>query len=114
MDSTELPQDSGSAAPTCSASDTPETDRASYEATPRTVGKWIVPLAKAKKLERERDKLGALLRARALEERSNQAASVCVVSVNMHAYAANRLESVLLALGLSISSLNATAQPPTP
>lgn len=34
---------------------TPEADAAAYEATTRTVGKWIVPLAKARKLERERD-----------------------------------------------------------
>ena len=34
---------------------TPETDAAAYEATPRTVGKWIVPLAKARKMERKCD-----------------------------------------------------------
>ena len=36
-------------------SDTPETNKAAYEATTRTVGKWIVPIAKAQKIERERD-----------------------------------------------------------
>jgi hypothetical protein len=39
----------------CSTS-TPEMDAAAYEATTRTVGKWIVPLAKARQLERELDK----------------------------------------------------------
>ena len=34
---------------------TPETDAAAYEATPRTVGKWIIPLSKARKMERKRD-----------------------------------------------------------
>ena len=36
-------------------SDTPETDKAAYEATTRTVGKCIVPLAKAQQLECERN-----------------------------------------------------------
>ena len=35
----------------CYASLTPETDKAAYEATTRTVGKWIVPLAKARGIE---------------------------------------------------------------
>ena len=37
------------------ATPTPETDAAAYEATTRTVGKWIVPLAKARNMERKRD-----------------------------------------------------------
>ena len=36
-------------------SETPEVDKAAYEATTRTVGKWIVPLAKAQSLERQRN-----------------------------------------------------------
>ena len=44
------------------ASSTPETDAAAYEATTRTVGKWIVPIEKARKMERERDELRALAR----------------------------------------------------
>ena len=38
---------------------TPEADAAAYEATPRTVGKWIVPLAKARKMERKCDEYKA-------------------------------------------------------
>jgi len=38
----------------CSTS-TPEMDAAAYEATTRTVGKWIVPLAKAREMERQRN-----------------------------------------------------------
>ena len=34
-------------------------DAAAYEATTRTVGKWVVPLAKARKVERDRDVLAA-------------------------------------------------------
>ena len=34
---------------------TPEMDSAAYEATTRTVGKWIVPLANARELERQRN-----------------------------------------------------------
>jgi len=34
---------------------TPEMDAAAYEATTRTVGKWIVPIAKARKMEADRD-----------------------------------------------------------
>lgn len=34
-------------------SPTPFMDAAAYEATPRTVGKWIVPLAKAREMERK-------------------------------------------------------------
>lgn len=30
-------------------------DAAAYEATTRTVGKWIVPIAKARKMEADRD-----------------------------------------------------------
>ena len=41
--------------PDCEGCGTPETDNSAYEATTRTVGKWIVPIAKAQKIERERD-----------------------------------------------------------
>jgi hypothetical protein len=39
----------------CPSDATPEMDAAAYEATTRTVGKRIVPLAKARKMERDRD-----------------------------------------------------------
>jgi hypothetical protein len=39
---------------------------------------------------------------RAKEERDAQKVAACPQSENMHGYAANRLESVLLALGLSL------------
>lgn len=38
---------------------TPEADKAAYEATARTIGKYIVPLDKARKMERERDEARA-------------------------------------------------------
>jgi hypothetical protein len=50
-----LKSNSPSNAAACSPSSTPEMDSAAYEATTRTVGKRIVPLAKARKMERERD-----------------------------------------------------------
>lgn len=59
---TPLKSDSPLRAATCSPSSTPETDAAAYEATTRTVGKWIVPLTKARKMERERDELRTLAR----------------------------------------------------
>ena len=34
---------------------TPETDKAAHEARTQTIGKWIVPIAKARKLETERN-----------------------------------------------------------
>lgn len=46
---------SGFSLPSCSPPSTPETDNAAYEATTRTVGKWIVPLTKARKIEIERN-----------------------------------------------------------
>lgn len=46
----------------CSPSSTPEMDAAAYEATTRTVGKWIVPLAKAREMERQRNEARTALR----------------------------------------------------
>jgi hypothetical protein len=38
-------------------------DAAAYEATPRTVGKWIVPLAKGREMERKFNALAARVQA---------------------------------------------------
>lgn len=57
-DKTEIQHTAESGLPgmTCSRSSaTPEMDDSAYEATPRTVGKWIVPLAKARRMETERN-----------------------------------------------------------
>ncbi len=89
-------------AASCSAYLTPETDASAYEATTRTVGKWIVPISKARKIERDRSNITELILSKAREERRSQACGETPMSRNMHGYAANRLESVLLAIGLSI------------
>ncbi len=52
-----------------------------------------------------------LIQAKAMEERQNQKDATKPDAVIMYAYAANRLESVLLALGLSIPQQNVPVHP---
>jgi hypothetical protein len=62
-----------------SPSSTPEMDAAAYEATTRTVGKWIVPLAKAQHIERELQNLWEQVRLTIMENLHLADGDVCTL-----------------------------------
>jgi hypothetical protein len=72
--------ESGLRLTTCSpSSDTPRMDKAAYEATTRTVGKWIVPLAKAQHIERELQNLWEQVRLTIMENLHLADGDVCTL-----------------------------------
>ena len=58
-----------------SNNETPLTDKAAYEATNRTVGKWIVPLAKAQYIEKKLHQLERELAA--MKKQRDEARATC-------------------------------------